>query len=155
MDNLLPPSLTHLRIGGGFNQTINHLPLSLTHLSLHGRFNQSLDSLPSSLTHLCFEDCDFNHSIDCLPSTLVYLSLNTKFNQPITKLPSSLKILQLGRFYNGERLLLADPPSSLTKIFVSTNRYKIPHNYLHIDHDNIKWGEGIIPFVSRYKWSPW
>lgn len=96
----LPPTVTQLKLGNGFNQPLNYpLPPSLIRLELGFMFNQYLKNLPSKLTHLAVGS-SFDKPVDCLPSSLTHLFLGDGFCHPVNDLPSSLTHLYLGKTFD-------------------------------------------------------
>lgn len=97
--NLLPSTITHLRLPNSFNCPIQWMQNNtvIRVLSFGNAFNQPIDNvLPSCLTHLEF-GTEYNHPVDTLlPNTLTYLAFSWGFNQPVDHLPPSLLQLRLG-----------------------------------------------------------
>ena len=111
--NLLPPTLTQLKLIGGFNQPIaaDALPSSLNHLTLSNRWTHDLRlvALPPRLLLLDVDDefGEFDYTIhptkNILPPTLTSLTLTDKFDQPLLHrgmLPAALRHIIFGRSFN-------------------------------------------------------
>uniref|UniRef100_A0A6C0C8R0 F-box and FNIP repeat-containing protein n=1 Tax=viral metagenome TaxID=1070528 RepID=A0A6C0C8R0_9ZZZZ len=118
---LIPKSVTHLKIGGHFDQPIN-IPNSVTHLIFGGHFNQSIEKvLPNFITHLTFGEYfnrsikniipnsvthltfgySFNASIkNCIPDSVTHLTLRYGFDNFGTRLPASITCLKLENYSN-------------------------------------------------------
>eukprot|EP01112_Ceratiomyxa_fruticulosa_P018082 TRINITY_DN5735_c0_g1_i2.p1 TRINITY_DN5735_c0_g1~~TRINITY_DN5735_c0_g1_i2.p1 ORF type:complete len:347 (-),score=39.08 TRINITY_DN5735_c0_g1_i2:25-1065(-) len=128
--------ITHLIIGGNFNQDIgeNNLP-SLKYLTFANEYNRPIQNLPSNITNIQFGTnynqplrpnslppnlislkfgFDFNHVVseENLPSKLTHLHFSNSFNQPIQSLPKTLIVLKFGLRFN----------------------YPIPHNLPKLTH---------------------
>lgn len=90
----LPPSLSHLILGDGFNSNLSKLPSSITHLLIQGDFDKNV-IFPSSLTHLiCFKVRN-TFASPLLPSSLVsFVHIDSHFS---VRFPPSLPSLQ--QFY--------------------------------------------------------
>ena len=54
IQNCIPSSVTYLKFGHDFDQSIKGLPSSVTHLSFGYCFDNPIDDLPSSIIHLSF-----------------------------------------------------------------------------------------------------
>ena len=128
LPNVLPSTLTHLRLGRLYNQPLsnsNIFPLSLTHLIFDYIFDQPLHIgiIPNTLTHLIFnENSNFNHYIskNVLPQSLIYLSFGYAFNQLIDNihiLPRFLKFLEFGWSFN-QYLDIGILPKTLNHLIV-------------------------------------
>lgn len=120
----LPPTITHLVLGGKFNNKINNSINSLQFVEFYGEYNLPLDDLPDSIREIKICGWDFNQPIRKLPCMLLYLNFvgtsnkfnqpiecdhlyleklnlsRSKFNQHVNNLPPSLKILILPNEFN-------------------------------------------------------
>lgn len=85
----LPNTLTHLRTGNAFNQSLDFLPKSLTHLEIGHGFVKHLDNLPENLVVLAVGK-RWNQPVDNLPPTLTHLYLGDCFDHPVDNLPANL-----------------------------------------------------------------
>lgn len=123
-----------MSFGEFFNQPINQkvdmLPRSLTHLRLGHMFNQNIDMLPLSLTHLTLLTLigQFNHPL-VLPPKLTYLNFNSTLWSPITHVPTSLVHLTIHKNYKHWEQL---PPTIAEVVVVSEtiNWYKVTTAFL-------------------------
>jgi hypothetical protein len=92
------PSVTHLRLKGSFNYSLENLiPKSVTHLTFGDYFNKDIkDHIPFGVTHLIFGD-NFNQNIKGkIPASVIHLVFGEKFDQDITEsIPSSVTYLEL------------------------------------------------------------
>ncbi len=91
--NFLTNKLTHLTLGCyKFPLEKNMLPESLTYLKIDSGFNSEVDktNLPKNLTYLDL-GFSFNKSIDDLPDNITDLILGHSFNKPVDNLPINLK----------------------------------------------------------------
>ena len=75
-----PESLTHLKLGGEFNDPLTYLPNGLTHIVFGFNFNHPIDQLPDSLTHIAFGYC-FNQPVETWPHDVQYVMLGKGFEQ--------------------------------------------------------------------------
>lgn len=106
MPNNLPAKLQYLKLGNGFNKSLDvHNLMHLQKLIIGYTFNQSLD-LPNNLKYLDLKSCfNYNYPLN-LPNSLEYLTLGSGFNHPLI-LPDNLKYLSLGYKFN-QRLTFPD-----------------------------------------------
>ncbi len=115
----LPPNLTHLFFGNGFNQDVSKLPHFLTHLIFNDcftqckilstieqqskafrlQFDQDISKLPHFLTYLTF-GWKFNKDPSNLPSNITHLTFGHCFNQNVSKLHQNLLHLTFGCMFN-------------------------------------------------------
>ena len=130
--NMMPQSITHLTLGGQFNQNIDNLPQTITHLILGELFNQPVDKLPQNLIYLEFGH-DFNKSVDNLPKNLKYLKLGNDFSRSVDYLPNNLKYLKFNRIFNRDVDKL---PRNLTHLafgrWFNRSTNKLPQNLTHL-----------------------
>jgi hypothetical protein len=79
-----------------FNYPINHLPSTLKHLKLGSGFDQSIDNLPNNLHTLeVYFFGSFNQPINKLPSTLSILKLPFQFDSLVGHIPTRLEHLHI------------------------------------------------------------
>lgn len=117
---IYPQSLTFLHLDHYPNDIdFNILPSSITHLQIGGRFNESIPFLPLNLNNLIISSLSFSKSIAELPPNLVSFKNKGEFHQSWASLPSSLTSLKLGYFSGSFDGL----PSSVT-----TLSFKCPNN---------------------------
>ncbi len=118
----IPEGIEKLRLGNGYNQSINNLPSSITSIFIGKKFDNSIDNLPGNVKKIVFMQSGlFNKPIDYLPQGLEYLVLPNSFNYPLNNLPNSLKILELGDNFDKE---LNNLPDSIEKLVLSNNYEK-------------------------------
>uniref|UniRef100_A0A6C0C967 FNIP repeat-containing protein n=1 Tax=viral metagenome TaxID=1070528 RepID=A0A6C0C967_9ZZZZ len=99
--NMMPKTLTHLRLIGSYQTFLTPIPSSVTHLSFGDHFNQPIKCIPSSVTHLAFGR-DFNRSINgCIPDSVTYLTFGRNFNQSIKGcIPLLIKHINFGKYFD-------------------------------------------------------
>eukprot|EP01133_Synstelium_polycarpum_P013680 gene13680-16112_t len=154
---ILPYSLTSLRLGDTFSQSLEHvlplgleeltfgrdyshplfpgwLPMGIKSLTFGNYFNQPLIQglLPSALTTLTF-GWIFNSPLVSLPSGITTLTFGVNFNQPIApgQLPAGITTLTFGESFNQPLLPNVLPVELKTLIFG--------------DHFNYPFNNGVLP----------
>ena len=92
--------ITHLVLGGDFNQSIDLRNTSITSLHLNRSFDQPVDKLPKGLTKLTFDNKSlFNQPVNALPDSIKTIVFGCGFNQPVDGLlPKSLVYLAFGHY---------------------------------------------------------
>jgi len=116
----LPPQLTHLTFGVGFDQPIvSALPDSLIHLTFEGPYQYSInDNMAPSLTCIRFGP-DFE-SYDNLPSTVTHIEIGYGFDTILPNFPANVTHLTLGSYFN---LPLKDLSLTITDLNLSERYY--------------------------------
>ncbi|GAM18375.1 hypothetical protein SAMD00019534_015500 [Acytostelium subglobosum LB1] len=121
---LLPQTLTHLTLGGTFNEplTSRMLPDSLIELHLGISFNQQL-CLPNGLTTLTFGN-SFDQTLTAriLPQSLTKLKVGKYYNQTLPRTMNTLKRLAIGESFIDKIILAINPPVKNAKRQSRTNR---------------------------------
>jgi hypothetical protein len=108
-------NITHLTLGGEFNQPIkNYIPPLVTHLTFGDKFNKPIDLYHETLTNVIFGH-DFNQEF-YLPRTVKYLKFGHNFNQPISEFIPDVTYLELGHDFN--QAINHCIPSSVTHLIL-------------------------------------
>jgi hypothetical protein len=149
-------NLTHLILGDGFDQPIDHLPPQLLYLDLGQDFDQPLDHLPSTLIELILHSLVYNHNLDYLPESLRRLNLShTGYSKALDYLPANLKHLQLPFDFHENLDYL---PENLQELIINgTYTRPLDHlprqlRYLKFDNNNSQYAHSLDHLPLSLTW---
>ena len=87
----IPTTVTHIKFGDFFNQSVNKLPSSIESIKFGSCFNQSVDKLPSGARSVRQNLVFSENEIRRKPSSIKSIEFDGSFNQTVDKLPSGAR----------------------------------------------------------------